>query len=77
VPPTTTYTKEPASAHALTGPTVTATQANARPVTLPALSVLLHVLDHVRPVTKQEGTHLMVKAVVHSVVMVKEVPGDL
>jgi hypothetical protein len=34
VPPTTTYTREPASAHALTGPTETATQTNARPVTL-------------------------------------------
>ena len=73
VPPTTTYTKEPASAHALTEPTETATQTSARPVTLPALSVLLQVLVHARPVTKLADTHLMVKAVVHSVVMAKEV----
>ncbi len=73
VPPTTTCTREPASAHALTGPTVTATRTNARPVTLHAQSVLLQELAHARPVTKLVDTRLMVKAVVHSVVMAKEV----
>ena len=72
VPPTTTYTREPASAHALTGPTETATQTNARPVTRHAQSVLLQGLAHARHAMKQEGTHLMVKVVVHFVVMAKE-----